>query len=212
VLAVASTAGVAFATIPGGDGKVSACYAKQGGALRVIDKAKGQACKPTERPLVWNQKGLRGPAGPAGATGSAGAAGAQGPAGPQGPQGVEGPEGAEGPPGFALAAAYVYTGGGFAPHIVDSMSWGIVDVRRPFTGVFCLKLSDELATIPLDQLAPIASPNPSGFPVSTMPLAVIGDTGTCGAPFNEISVRTYEMSADGGPVATNGLDFTVVVP
>ena len=91
VLAVAGTAGIAFAAIPGGDGKVSACYAKQGGALRVIDKAKGQTCKASERRLVWNQRGLRGLTGAAGAAGAKGAAGAAGSTGPAGPAGPAGP-------------------------------------------------------------------------------------------------------------------------
>jgi hypothetical protein len=214
VLAVASTAGIAFAAIPGADGKVSACYAKQGGVLRVIDKAKGQTCKASERPLVWNQKGLRGltgPAGPAGANGAAGAAGARGPAGPEGPEGPQGVEGPEGPPGFALAVAYVYTGGGFPPQIRFEKSWGVQSVRRPFQGVFCIKLGDALFDIPLDQFAPIVSPNPTSFPPG-VPLAVIGDTATCGVDTHELSVRTYQVSPDGTAVATNGLDFTLVIP
>jgi hypothetical protein len=58
---------------------------KQGGALRVIDKAKGQTCKDSERRLVWNQRGPRGLAGSAGSPGATGPAGPAGPAGPSGP-------------------------------------------------------------------------------------------------------------------------------
>ena len=97
VLAVAGTAGIAFAAIPGGDGKVSACYAKQGGALRVIDKAKGQSCRASERPLRWNQRGLQG---------ARGVAGTPGAAGPTGPTGATGPTGPAGP----VALKYVLSG------------------------------------------------------------------------------------------------------
>jgi hypothetical protein len=85
VLAVAGTAGIAFAAIPGSDGQIHACYAKHGGALRVIDKAKGQHCKADERRVAWNQRGLRGATGAAGIPGATGAPGAAGPPGPAGP-------------------------------------------------------------------------------------------------------------------------------
>jgi hypothetical protein len=56
------------AAIPAANGTISGCYAKAGGpnqgALRVVDQ--GNACKPGEAPLTWNQVGQPGPAGPAG--------------------------------------------------------------------------------------------------------------------------------------------------
>jgi hypothetical protein len=46
---------------------ISACYSKTTGALRVIDKDKGQKCTTrTETPLSWSQKGPTGSAGPPG--------------------------------------------------------------------------------------------------------------------------------------------------
>jgi hypothetical protein len=90
IIAIAGTAGIAFAAIPGSDGKISGCYAKQGGSLRVIDKAKGKSCKASERSLVWNQRGLRGAPGAVGKTGATGAAG---PAGAPGAPGAPGPSG-----------------------------------------------------------------------------------------------------------------------
>ena len=215
VLAVAGTAGIAFAAIPGGDGKVSACYAKQGGVLRVIDKAKGQTCKASERPLVWNQRGPRGvpgPAGPGGASGAAGAAGAQGPAGPEGPQGPQGDEGPEGPPGFAWAVAYVFPDGGLpsGARIDQNRSWGFASVRSPEAGVYCLTLEPDFF-VPIDQLAPVVSGNHSG---GFVPLVAIAPPMTCNQPpgaVDEIGVYTFYMPTNGGPVPMS-LTFTLVVP
>ncbi|MBI5949528.1 MAG: collagen-like protein [Chloroflexi bacterium] len=75
LLAFATT--VTFASIPDSDGTIRACYAKSGGALRVIDSSVS-SCKSSEKVLEWNQSG---PAGPAGNAGPAGPTGPQGPAG-----------------------------------------------------------------------------------------------------------------------------------
>lgn len=215
VLAVASTAGIALAAIPGGDGKISACYAKHGGALRVIDKTKGQACRASERRLVWNQRGLRGvpgSAGAAGANGAAGTAGAQGPAGPQGPQGPQGVEGPEGSSGFgALAVAYVNNQLS-TPHLDTNKSWGVASVRKPSNGVFCVKLDYD---IPLSDLAPIASPNDDPqLGMGQIPLALVPfGAADCGSPFDEITVNTYRVQQPGGTMgAVSDMSFTLVVP
>ncbi len=50
-------------------------------------------CKPNERALVWNKRGVAGPAGAAGAPGAVGEAGPPGPAGPAGPAGPPGQSG-----------------------------------------------------------------------------------------------------------------------
>ena len=73
-------AGTAYATIPGGDGIIHGCYAKSGGALRVID-ASVTNCKAGETSLNWSQQGLPGPAGPQGEKGDPGEPGPPGPAG-----------------------------------------------------------------------------------------------------------------------------------
>lgn len=86
-------AGVAYATIPDGDGVIHGCYGTSSGSLRVIDSTAGEACNKKETAINWNQTG---PDGPAGQTGPQGAAGAQGPQGPAGPQGPEGPTGPSG--------------------------------------------------------------------------------------------------------------------
>jgi hypothetical protein len=64
VLAVAA---VASAAIPDSDdGEIHACYQKNEGQLRVVDAQNGVSCRPSELPLVWNQKGLTGATGPRG--------------------------------------------------------------------------------------------------------------------------------------------------
>lgn len=63
VAGVSAGVGVATGAIPGGDGRISACYSKIGGAVRVIDAERGQACKPSEESISWNQQGPPGPQG-----------------------------------------------------------------------------------------------------------------------------------------------------
>jgi Collagen triple helix repeat (20 copies) len=86
--------GAALATIPDG-GTINACYARAGGAVRVIDASSAQ-CKSSESPLSWNQTP---PQGPKGAAGPQGPNGGQGDQGPQGVKGLTGDSGSAGPPG-----------------------------------------------------------------------------------------------------------------
>ena len=91
--AVAGSAAVAIAAVPGSDGVIHACYEVQQdgttpvagvGNLRIIDPSAGQTCDtpagagPSEHELSWN---VTGPPGPEGVPGSSGAQGATGPAG-----------------------------------------------------------------------------------------------------------------------------------
>jgi hypothetical protein len=66
------------------------------GSIRIVDRA--GACTSGETPLVWNQRGLQGPAGPQGAVG------------PQGVQGPAGPQGQQGPRGLSDVLPYSATG------------------------------------------------------------------------------------------------------
>src|SRR4051812_45119298 len=86
-VALVGVAGVAVASIPGGDGQVSGCYATKDGQLRVIDGAKDK-CLKGEVAISWSQQG---PPGTPGAAGTAGASGPPGPTGPTGPPGRTGP-------------------------------------------------------------------------------------------------------------------------
>ena len=55
-----SVGGIAYATIPGASGVISACYQTQAGELRVIDAEAGAKCRAGETPLSWNQAGQQG--------------------------------------------------------------------------------------------------------------------------------------------------------
>jgi hypothetical protein len=209
----AGSAGIAVASIPGGDGGIAACYAKHGGALRVINKAKGQTCKASERPLVWNQRGLRGLAGPTGANGATGATGPQGVAGPQGSPGAQGPRGEAGPQGdsgFSVLAVANVTNLGSSPAILPMSSWGVASVRKPAGGIFCLKLDYD---IPLTQLAPIVTANNDAQRgMGAVPIAMI-DSGGGLCHSDEIAVHTYRVQTPPGTlIAVSDLDFTMVVP
>lgn len=57
-------------SIPGPDGTIHACYAINGGTLRVIDS--DASCKLLEKKLSWNQKGAKGDPGPKGDQGAKG--------------------------------------------------------------------------------------------------------------------------------------------
>jgi hypothetical protein len=161
VVAILAVGGVAYATIPSNN-MIDACYAKSGGALRVID-ATVEACAKKEAPLTWNVQGPKGekgdpgetgaqgpqgPPGPQGPAGPQGEPGPEGPAGPQGPQGepgATGPPGPEGPPGPSGVKGYVTVSTSGA--IRQERSQGIeqADVVKPVdtTGLYCI-----LNTIP----------------------------------------------------------------
>ena len=85
VLVLLGIGGVATGAIPAtGTGKITACYAKLGGAMRVIDFQAGKRCRSAERKVAWNKRGPVGPQGPTGPQGPAGALGAPGATGPTG--------------------------------------------------------------------------------------------------------------------------------
>ena len=69
--AVVAGGSAAWATIPSAGGTIDSCYDGTTGALRVVDSA-APACKATEKPLSFNQRGqigptgMRGPQGPPG--------------------------------------------------------------------------------------------------------------------------------------------------
>lgn len=108
-LLVGVTGTVAAASVPAADGVINGCRSIHTGALRVIDDEAGEQCRPSERPLQWNQEGPQGPAGPAGPQGPEGPQGPAGPPGPGGPagtDGADGQDGEQGPPGPATPPRY----------------------------------------------------------------------------------------------------------
>jgi hypothetical protein len=68
----------AIGSIPGKDGKITACYQKRTGVLRVVDADKKQKCPKGHRRLAWNQQGIQGTAGAPGQPGQPGQPGAPG--------------------------------------------------------------------------------------------------------------------------------------
>jgi Collagen triple helix repeat (20 copies) len=106
--------GVATGAIPSSDGKISACYTKVGGVVRVIDveKSPPQKCTTHENAISWNQTGPPGPAGPPGPPGPKGD---QGDPGPAGPKGDKGDQGEQGPPGPASPPEVKVTTGALVP-------------------------------------------------------------------------------------------------
>jgi hypothetical protein len=67
VAVVIALGGVAWASIPDGNGVIHGCYNTLHGALRLVDTAKkGQGCNKNETAISWSQTGPQGPQGPAG--------------------------------------------------------------------------------------------------------------------------------------------------
>jgi hypothetical protein len=68
-LALGIGGGIAVAAIPSSDGTITACMAKPGGTIRLIDAEVGQTCKKGEQLLTWNQQGQSGQDGADGVSG-----------------------------------------------------------------------------------------------------------------------------------------------
>jgi hypothetical protein len=102
---VVAMSGLSIGAVLDGQGRIVGCYAKKGGDLRVLTKAR--TCRPGEKRLRWNQRGPAGPTGatgPVGATGPTGPAGADGAPGAPGQPGQPGQTGPEGPQGSAASS------------------------------------------------------------------------------------------------------------
>src|SRR5262249_11423678 len=74
VALVLGASAFAMSAIPGHGGIIHACYQKQGGGLRVINRST-ERCRNSEKPLSWNQRGRPGVPGPPGVQGPPGPAG-----------------------------------------------------------------------------------------------------------------------------------------
>ena len=165
---------VASATIPDSGGAIHGCYAKSGGALRVIDGSVTN-CKSTETSLTWNQTG---PAGPAGSTG---------PAGPPGPVGT------------AVAYGYVdHTG----TTVSDSFNLSAANLTPAGASSYCFHdlsftpHNVQVTLSPIDRDSSVAFPDTSAY-------AGLGDGGAfTGCPSGtQAFVNTY---TPGGQLAKNG--------
>ena len=140
-MAVLLTGIIAFASIPGPNGVINGCYARSGGALRVIDGSVTQR-KAGETSLNFNQTGPQGPAGPVGPQGPQGPQGLQGPQGTTGATGATGDTGATGPAGAnGTSDAYIARSNGD-----DIMHLGadVVSVSVP-AGTYVINAKTSLA-------------------------------------------------------------------
>jgi hypothetical protein len=95
--------GVAYATIPDGNGVYTACKLNAVGTIRLIDPSIGETsllghCTSLETKISWSQSGT---------------AGSPGPAGPQGPKGDQGDPGPQGQPG-ALSGYQIVSASGLS--------------------------------------------------------------------------------------------------
>lgn len=99
LLAAGTALGAAAAgeSIPGPDGRFTACY-DSGGALKVVSSGVTTCPKGWTGPVYWNQGGPAGPPGPAGANGTPGAAG------------VDGVDGVDGKSAYQLAVENGFQG------------------------------------------------------------------------------------------------------
>ena len=120
--------GIATGAIPDSSGKVTACYTKLGGIVRVIDTAKSppQTCIANlETQLVLNQKGPAGPMGDPGPRGATGAQGLPGVKGEKGETGPAGPPGGASPPDPLKGDWALMVDGGFAAPVRGVEGCGI---------------------------------------------------------------------------------------
>ena len=93
--------GVAYASIPGPNGVIRACYDNQSGQTRIVDLQTGlpKGCGSRESLISWNQTGPKGDKGDQGLKGDPGVKGDPGDPGQKGDPGVKGDQGLQGDPG-----------------------------------------------------------------------------------------------------------------
>lgn len=183
---VASGAVVAVAAVPDSTtGRITACYAKKGGAVRVINAENGARCRKDERTVAWNQ---RGPAGPRGATGQ------------------------QGPTGTARAYAYVEDLGS-GPNVPAGLSKGITsgmvtkariaDVEQ--AGVYCFELS-ALGSVTSAVVTPELNYNDANNSdkIATVKVLEDDDMGLGCASTTDMAVVISDVSDIAGGTPTNG--------
>jgi collagen triple helix repeat protein len=123
--------------------RIVGCVSKSTGDLRVVKRP--ARCGTGERTVVWNKRGLRGPAGAPGAAGADGADGtdgtdgvdgADGADGSQGPVGNTGPAGVPGPAGaLGSGATYASSSSGGQGMVTTGAGTPAGSVWLPLNGV-----------------------------------------------------------------------------
>jgi hypothetical protein len=208
VVAAMTVAVPALAGISGGSGAHEASAPKAHTSTKCIVALVGK--RRVRECLI---AGPRGPQGVRGFLGPNGPRGVQGKTGRPGETGAAGPAGSQGPAGTARAYALVQpqaVGPGFsAAGLVSGQTAGIIAIRSPLTGIYCLLPAPGI--VPTAE-APVASGEArySG-PKPVVPLAVVyaGLPNDCGS--GELEVRTYNILAS-PPQPSAEVAFTIIVP
>jgi hypothetical protein len=135
VAVLVASAGAAYAAsggIPGPGGKITGCYDKNTGQLRVI-KSNKRCNRKLERRLTWNQTGPRGLKGAPGLKGATGTTGATGPLGPTGNTGPAGPITGALPSGVTLRGGFAIrvSNGTAGQRIQTAISFGFTLSAAP---------------------------------------------------------------------------------
>jgi hypothetical protein len=138
IAALVIAAGGAIGSMPARDGKITACYSKRNGALRVIDA--GDKCRKSEKRIAWNRRGRRGPAGD------------------DGLDGLDGSDGFDGAPAAGMLAGSVNTtvmgnGEAFAFPSGRDASTGIAESEHVMLSPAAETVARDLA-VKLDPAAP----------------------------------------------------------
>ncbi|HTZ06122.1 MAG TPA: hypothetical protein VMB53_10225 [Gaiellaceae bacterium] len=232
VVLLAAAGGIAYATIPDGNGVFTACKLNGVGTIRLIDPSAPHSsllshCTALETQVQWNasgQAGAQGPPGPAGSpgaagpkgdTGDTGATGATGPQGPAGPKGDKGDTGATGATGAAgpqgPAGPMGPPGNGIAHKMIAGGTYGHPD---PSTGDVPLYTSTGGFTITGDESTPgvykilVPSGTWACYPIVNFQTYFVASTPviTYGAPDGT------EFDVDFGTHADTTFNFTLIDP
>jgi hypothetical protein len=201
----AAVGGFAVAAVPDSKGRITACYVKKNGNVRLL--VKGSKCKSGETLIRWNQTG------PAGLNGAAGAPGGQGVPGQPGEKGLQGVKGS--------SASSMLTGNtGNIPVPVDgNPRWlhpsGVSDVWGATT--FAEMLSPNTPLVARDLAVQLGNPAGAGesYKVtlqiggvdSALTCTVAGDTDTtCGNSADSVAIApksrlSFELEVSTGAVS-----------
>jgi hypothetical protein len=166
---VVAMSGVAIGSLAPKNGKITACYSKRTGALRLVDA--GKKCRTSEQRVAWNQQGKRGLRGPRGR---------RGPAGDDGFDGLDGFDGFDGADGADAASMLTgaFTTAPEAEPVFAAVSG--TDVASAVESEH-VTLSPAVATVARDlavALDPVPDPGLPAGAVFTLTLTAEGADGT----------------------------------
>jgi hypothetical protein len=180
---VLAIGGTAIAGLPGQDGAISACYRKQGGALRVI--AGSKSCAKGEKQIAWNRLG---PTGPRGATGAPG---------PRGDVGERGPQGEPGLSATSLWAAVRANG-------TKSRGSGVTSTTKIGTGFYEVTFGQSVSSCGFD--ATLGSPD-----TLEIPAGQTGASQNLGGGFSNLPTQVLVSTTNSAGSATDMPFFLTVI-